>query len=241
MFNGRESSAASAIKIFTARSNIRCDKNDIRARVRGKRRKYCSYRFNKTSALWCMVEMTAFCLRGARRENIPDEISFLPYFMIENTMRKTAATPILPGVFFSRENRFLYLIDGTFSCTHRETHCRHVARLAEKPRVLRWKKQSFTCRFSSRFSIDVIALASERAIEFREINLDVAEIRRGPVEWKMDYVAMFGSCQYFLLLIFNKQGICTPSRHFRRVHFAFQRSEGLSEDRNFTRRFISIM
>jgi hypothetical protein len=27
--------------------------------------------------------------------------------------------------------------------------------------------------------------ASERTIEFREINLDVAEIRRGPVEWKI--------------------------------------------------------
>lgn len=206
--------------------------------MRGKRRKYCSYRFNKTSALWCTVEMTAFCLRGARRENIPDEISFLPYFTSGDTMRETAATPVLPGVFFPRENRFLYLIDGTFSCAYRETHCRHVARLTEKRP--RWKKAIVYLPFFLSIS-HRCDRASERTIEFREINLDVAEIRRGPVEWKMDYVAMFGSCQYFLLLIFNKQGICIPvagfSRDFR-VHFAFRRPEGLSgiEFRPTTRR-----
>lgn len=106
------------MEIFTARSNVRRNKNDVRAPARGKRRKYCSYRFNKTPALWCTVEMTAFCLRGARRENIPDEISFLPYLMIEDTMRKTAAILRFARLFFTRENRFLYLIDETFSRAH---------------------------------------------------------------------------------------------------------------------------
>lgn len=38
--------------------------------------------------------------------------------------------------------------------------------------------------FFSRFSVGAIAQASEPS-EFREINLDVAEIRRGSVEWKI--------------------------------------------------------
>lgn len=134
-----------------------------------------------------------------------------PVFHDREYVAKNRCDPDFARVFFSRENRFLYLIDGTFSCAHRETHCRHVARLAEKRRVSPLEKAIVYLPFFLSI-FHRCDRASERAIEFREINLDVAEIHRGPVEWKMDYVAMFGSYQYFLLLIFSKQGICTLSR-----------------------------
>jgi len=89
--------------------------------------------------------------------------NFLPPLSHKQDTKKNRCDHGLPDFFFSRENRFLYLIDETSSHAHRKTHCHHVACFLRKKTSPRWKKQPFACRFSSRFSIDVFALANERA------------------------------------------------------------------------------
>lgn len=54
-----------------------------------------------------------------------------------------------------------------------------------KRRVFHWGKRLPICRFPCDFPFGAIEQASEPS-EFREINLNVAEIRRGSVEWKIE-------------------------------------------------------
>lgn len=102
-----------------------------------------------------------------------------------------------------------------------ETHYRrHIARLMEKRHRARTQRDRNTfCRFSSRFSVHThirySARESARAIEFREINLNVTwkdSSWTSRVENWTASTCLVRDSAFPCLLIFNKQGICNPSR-----------------------------